>query len=310
LLGVPAHGNIGDHAIAYAESVYLRDRSPSANIIELTEDEVNFTRASTLKKVIRPDDIIFLHGGGNIGTLWNADRMRYRILRLFPGNQIILFPQSVFFEDSPRGHKAERTAAKRYGNHAELFMTARELTSYEYMKKHCRQTALTPDIVLFLDKQEPRVPREGILLVLRDDPERHLSDEDAGAAEAALRAVSEDIRLTDTVLPHPVYPSERETAVGQKLDEFRRAKLVVTDRLHGMVFAAITATPCIALPNSYHKVKGLYEWMRGLDYIRFSSEISEVAVHAAELWDMENTEYDTAYFRRQFSPLDDLMRLL
>ena len=55
----------------------------------------------------------------------------------------------------------------------------------------------------------------------------------------------------------------------KKLDEFRKSKLVVTDRLHGMLFAAITGTPCIALGNSSGKVKGVYDWLTHLDYIQY-----------------------------------------
>ena len=40
----------------------------------------------------------------------------------------------------------------------------------------------------------------------------------------------------------------------------------------GMLFAALTGTPCIALNNVSGKVSGAYEWIRHLDYIQFVEE--------------------------------------
>ena len=36
------------------------------------------------------------------------------------------------------------------------------------------------------------------------------------------------------------YPNTRTEEVNRKLEEFSRAKLVITDRLHGMIFSIIT----------------------------------------------------------------------
>ncbi len=55
----------------------------------------------------------------------------------------------------------------------------------------------------------------------------------------------------------------------KKWNEFSSVQLVVTDRLHGMVFSAITGTPCIALDNISHKVYGAYQWLSYLPYLRF-----------------------------------------
>ena len=55
-----------------------------------------------------------------------------------------------------------------------------------------------------------------------------------------------------------------------KLQEFSTARLVITDRLHGMVFAAITGTACIAFRNYNYKIEGTYEWIEYLQYIQFS----------------------------------------
>ena len=77
-------------------------------------------------------------------------------------------------------------------------------------------------------------------------------------------------------VPYGVPAEVREFEVERKFDEFRRARLVITDRLHGMIFAAITGTPCIALNNSSGKVEGVWSlWLRHLDYVKFVREAAD-----------------------------------
>ena len=51
----------------------------------------------------------------------------------------------------------------------------------------------------------------------------------------------------------------RKSVIVNKLKEFAGAQLVITDRLHGMVFCYLTNTPCIVFSNYNHKVLGTYE---------------------------------------------------
>lgn len=51
--------------------------------------------------------------------------------------------------------------------------------------------------------------------------------------------------------------------------------MVITDRLHGMIFAAITGTPCIAFDNISKKVSGVYKWIESLEYIKVVNSFEE-----------------------------------
>lgn len=59
------------------------------------------------------------------------------------------------------------------------------------------------------------------------------------------------------------------------LNEFRRASLVITDRMHGMIMAAITNTPCIVMESLDKKILGSYEWIKKLEYIQFVDHANE-----------------------------------
>jgi pyruvyl transferase EpsI len=303
LLGSPTHGNLGDHAIAVAQRMCVNDLYPGTAVCELTEDALIYASKRVFRQAVTEEDVLILRGGGDVGTIWGADRTRYRMLRLFPNNKFILFPQSVYFEDTPKGRRAAARAERLYGGHRDLLMSARDRITYGYMKERYPKVTLTPDIVLYMDKQQPKQERAGALLVLRSDAERRLPGDMASELKVMLVPYYGDVWLTDTVLRGAVPLSEREAALEKKLDEFRGAELVLTDRLHGMVFAAITATPCIAFPNSYHKMEGLYGWLENIPYIRFARGLSEVPSHIEELRRLESPVYDPAPFRELFAPL-------
>ena len=49
---------------------------------------------------------------------------------------------------------------------------------------------------------------------------------------------------------------------------------MITDRLHSMIFCAITGTPCVVINSKSPKVRGCYEWIKELDYIQFCDDIN------------------------------------
>ena len=89
---------------------------------------------------------------------------------------------------------------------------------------------------------------------------------------------------------------------------FSRSKVIITDRLHGMIFAAITGTPAIILTNSNHKVKGVYEWIKHCDYIKYISNINNFISTYNELQKNEINHYNLNEIRSQFEPLLNVIR--
>ena len=67
-----------------------------------------------------------------------------------------------------------------------------------------------------------------------------------------------------------------ELYVYNKLTEFASASLVITDRLHGLIFSAITNTPCIAFDNLSGKVHGIYHWIEDIPTIRLINTFKEI----------------------------------
>ena len=72
--------------------------------------------------------------------------------------------------------------------------------------------------------------------------------------------LGKSVELIDTVLDKSVTKRERQDEVSKILNTISKAELLITDRLHAMIMAVITGTPCIAFDNLSKK---LVEFMSG-----------------------------------------------
>ena len=68
----------------------------------------------------------------------------------------------------------------------------------------------------------------------------------------------------------------RENILKDKFEELQSAKLVITDRLHGMIFSAITETPCVVFDSLTHKIIESYDWFKNLGYIQMCKNINNL----------------------------------
>ena len=270
LLATPTHGNLGDQAIVYAERVLLRRVFPDRHIIEITNDRyMNFP--DLIASFIKPSDTIVIDGGGNLGTLWSHedDKISDIIIR-FRENKIVIFPETCFYDDNEEGKLRLAKNQKIYREAKDLTVMLRDRASYEFMKTHFDGISLLylPDIVLSLKPALPLCERKGVLLCFRKDCERVLDESVETHLSDTLKELGKQHRFTSTLVERRVTEKNRSHELFEKWREFSEAELVVTDRLHAMIFAAITKTPCIALDNKSKKVSGAHAWLKDFSYIR------------------------------------------
>lgn len=276
LIMTPEHENLGDHAIAKAENLLLCDYT----VFEIP----NFTLLDIcsfpfiLKRIFKNSTIVF-NGGGNMGTLWpETETVLIKIMQQYKDNRIFIFPQTVYYEDSDFGRKALEKSKKIYNACSDLTIFAREKTSYEFMKKVYRNVYLMPDMVLSLNECKSDCHRSGVQLTLRYDCEKTMND----AYYNQLLSFCKDkfcdkISFVDMIADYPVRFENRNEALDRQFEKFRQSELVITDRLHGMIFAAITGTPCIVLNSKSPKVKGVYDWIfKDCEYIIFTEDFDEM----------------------------------
>ncbi|MGV8984108.1 polysaccharide pyruvyl transferase family protein [Clostridium sp.] len=310
IFGTPSHGNLGDHAIAYAQRKMVEDYFPDCRIIEIVTDDVN-KHMKSLRKAVNKNDILLFCGGGNLGDeyFWEEESRR-RIISKFPNNNIIIFPQTIYFKKDKFGEKQLKITRKIYNKHKNLTIVAREKISFDLMIQAFQNNnvILTPDIVMYLNKTDLTIQRKGALICTRSDMESTLTDEKKNSIRSTVQKYYDNISTTDTVVDHLIPSEQREEELNLKFSEFRKAELVITDRLHGMVFAAITSTPCIVIGNYNHKVKGTYQWLKHLSYIKFIESIDEIDKYIRELKGMENTPYDSEFAMEYYQKIINKMK--
>lgn len=75
---------------------------------------------------------------------------------------------------------------------------------------------------------------------------------------------------------YPVNINDREHLVLETLLDFAKSELVITDRLHAMIFCYLTNTPCLALPNANGKSENIYyQWLKECPYITFQKKYNK-----------------------------------
>ena len=316
VLGTPDYTNMGDSAITLAETEFIRKSlmiSPK-RIKELTNAEY-FKYRKTVKKVIRKKSLICGVGGGNMGNYWyNEELFRYELINDFSDNPIVIFPQTIFYTNDDEGEKAEEKSADYYGKCRHLTIVAREQISYHKMRTLYKNSniLLTPDIVLSADRDFWGVKpnkRKGILLCLRTDTEKMISDEDVQKITNYLCENNYGYQTTDMYSDcQLINRYNRYECVKAKMEEFVYAELVITDRLHAMIFSIITQTPCIVLDNCNYKIKGTYEWIKYLPYIRYISQVENIEKHIEDLLNMKNCQFDSRPLAVHFEKLAEVLK--
>lgn len=273
----PLHGNMGDQAIVYATNKFLKENFQDYKIIEVYKKDI-YKYAKALKKILNYNDFIVLIGGGNMGNLWITEEIDRRfVINTFKDNKIISMPQTISFTDNKDGKKEFEITKKVYNAHNNLTLIAREEKSYKIMRDNFikNKVILNPDTVLYLNKmyQFNDGNRNKIMTCLRSDKESVLGNRKAEFVEALNNNYNEVFNY-DTVIDKTITKDIREKELKNMFDKFLNSKIVITDRLHGMVFCVITKTPCIVTKSLDHKVTGTYEWIKGLNYIKLVDDLN------------------------------------
>lgn len=266
------YGNLGDVAITYAQEKFLKEKFPDYEIVDVPISRT-LTAIRSIKRQVRHDDIVTIVGGGNMGDMYHdIEMLRLMVVKAFRNNRIISFPQTIDYSNSADARWLFGLGRKIYNRHSHLTICARETVSYERMKQWYpkAKVVLTPDIVMTLDKRAPMTDRTRVAFCLRDDQEKT----DNGHILAQIRLYCDTKGLScfdrDTHIGRGnLTVNERVTELEKIWADFRTCRFIVTDRLHGMIFAYITGTPAIVLPNSNFKVERCHAWIKDCGYIHF-----------------------------------------
>ena len=304
LLYTPTHGNLGDHAIASAEKQFLKKNE--IVFYEITDKKLILLNKHNKLKILNKRKIL-IHGGGYLGTLWPyAEMMIRNIIFSCSKSKILFFPNTIFYEDNKELRIEDFVKIMNLNSNAVICL--REQISFDFAQEYFSNVLLIPDIVLSLEEIKGNFNRTGCLMCFRNDVEKTINERLYDTVNQKIKEIyGDDIIYTDMVVPYNIYPENRNEELSKKYTQFLGAELVVTDRLHGMLFAAITGTPCIVLDSKSPKVKGCYEWIRNLEYIHFIEDTGCIESVCKSLKG-KTGRYDNSAFKSYFEKLAEVIK--
>lgn len=309
----PDYGNIGDQAIASAEVQIIHRLMPKYSLIEI--DLGLYRRVKPwLKKIVFPEDRVYITGGGFLGSLWmsGGEGAVRDIISEFPNNEIVVFPQSLFFERDEFGLVEKMRTKEIYGRHKRLKLILREDYSYDLafgLLPEQVQVFELPDIVLSMNVDVKLIDHsnKGKMagIGLKSDKESLMTIEDKKLIRNLVERLGYEFVEFSTQKKKRIVPQKRDVEIKEKLAEIAQYSLVITDCLHGMIFCALTGTPCVALDQISHKVRGEYKWLRELPFIQFVDDIKGVNNNVIEkvVNEERSDRFSYAYYEEELKAI-------
>lgn len=267
------YGNIGDIAITKAQKLFLEKTLRDYEVVSIPISQTRLVLRS-IKKQIQPNDIVTIIGGGNMGAIYpDIEALRQLVIKSFTKNKIVCFPQTLDWDNSSNSKRALKHIVKAYSKHPNIYIFARESITYKklvslFNKRKNVTIDLVPDIVMSSNARDlgasDSKQKPNILTCLRNDKEAVLTSEQYQMLDDTLTATSYNIVKTDTHAGGSgLDDTQCSKLLSDKLNQFRSAQLVVTDRLHGMIMCLLAGTPCLVLPNSNHKISQTWlDWLQ------------------------------------------------
>lgn len=280
LLEVPYYTNIGDTLIWQGEMDFLNKlpykcKGMSSFFTEVPND-------------IKEGEIILLQGGGNFGDLYEQPQdYRIKVARKYPNNKIIIFPQTVWFEDKNK----MKECAEIFSSCKNLTICARDKVSYSILKENFSNAILlVPDMAFCINikKWKRYSATDKDLLLKRDDKELKTTT-DIENLESSIDMTVTDwptfnenswqttwLRRTRKYLPcfydWYAYAIFRPYLINTGIKLIESHKMIYSTRLHAAILSVLLgkASDLVWLDNSYGKNRNFYEtWLKDCDGIQF-----------------------------------------
>lgn len=278
LLDFPNHNNVGDNAIWLGEKAALR----KIGVEVVYQCDLYSFSEKVLRKRLRKEGVVLLHGGGNLGSVWPEHQMfRERIIELLPEMKIIQLPQSVHFDDD--AHKV------RFGKiakaHKDLHILLRDQPSLNILKELDLNVQLCPDMAFAMGPvAQSNNPVVDVVWLSRSDhesagndgrnmsfkiekldwlqgePGRFYSKFSPKLTVRLRRLVQSNFRKSKLLRDHfwgmnsASFDLLAERRFQRGIRILSRGKIVLTDRLHGHIVSTLLGKPQVLLDNHYRKI--------------------------------------------------------
>ena len=314
ICNTPNHKNYGDEAILMATKEFLKDYFPKYKQIEIYSYE-SINNMKLIKRIINKNDIIIINGGGYFGLYKIIIEGEANIVKYFPNNHIIFFPCSILYNS--QNFSEYNKYIDIFNEHKNLTLFTRDNKSYNIALNIFKNIAIynSPDIVTRLNLKflEKTKNRDGIMLILRKDELLLNDDNRKYIMDLAIKYFSSQVIERDSNNFSIPFLSNRKKETLKFINDISKKKLIITDRLHGMIFSIITNTPCIIFGNNYHKIESsYYSWFKNVENAIFidKNEIGiKLETSINKLMNLKNfKKYDNRIFNKYYLLLKKIIQ--
>ena len=221
----------------------------------------------------------------------------------------MLFPQTLYYDTSTQFGRVLLDESCKLYQSKEIQIFTREKSSFDFVSQKFQNVdvSLVPDIALMIDGTEYSKAveeRDGLFLCLRNDSERTLTNEKLDIIlTKSEQYFGSNIIEGDTHRYNDDVDDDTFKYVEPLLETIGTKRMMVTDRLHGMIFAAITNTPCIVITSKSPKVKGVYHWIKHLPYIKLVEELEDLDNAFEAVLAVENPHFDNSNLQQEFEKM-------
>ena len=279
----PNVSNAGDHAQTLAIEKFLNANLLDYDISQFYRNEVGNERWEKETSNLTPDDLILINSSGDFGSRYEGwHDIRGQIAKKFQHIKIINLPTTVYYSNDSRGQSILERDKKIY-NSPNFTLLCREPESERIAHDNfdC-DVQFFPDFVFYLQPSFSEVPC-GALVNLRSDGESALSEEQKSKV---FEQVCKKYALTEMrdvhKLSYDITPDIRENYINSLFSQYQSRELIVTDMMHGMIFAVINHIPCVALDDAIpHKLSG-YKSLLSRS-VAFAESVEEVGYLAEDI---------------------------
>ena len=309
LINYPNHHNVGDRALYVGTLMTLKRIGVR---VTYRCDHLTYSRSELGAELDRGTSMILINGGGNLGDQYPQQVVREQVLSELPDVRTIQLPQSLWFVSEANHERFGELVAR----HRDLIMLFRDQSSYETAVRTLdARSVLCPDMAFGLGPlTRPVAASQDVLWLQRTDSESaspgsarftadgvepvdwlDASPEQAVGYGEGVWLLHANRLLTRWTIRRPwLWPqlartfeplAQRRLLFGCRL--LAMGRVVVTDRLHGVVIAFLMGIPVIAVDTTNHKVSSFINtWLRGAPGVRLAHSHEEALLQARRLLQM------------------------
>lgn len=316
LFSAPSHPNLGDQAQLMCTEKWIKENFPGYklfvfdHLLEVFNStnplawvfDIRLFQHIVLKLTIRKRDILVGHSG-YFFVDHHGGWYSYAYLLRHWGNRFIILPQTVNFY----APVVKARASHAFGDKSNLTILCRDKVSFANASKSFGSTKLLlyPDIVTSLvGTRKYAHVRDGVLFCMRNDIEAFYSSEEIDALMSRFGDIHKEKADTTIKVSENEMKRNRDKLINDTIEKFSKFKVVVTDRYHGTIFAAIANTPVIVINSADHKLSSGVTWFpkeQFKDNVRFANNLEEAYEMTSQVLRGETPSHtNPPYFKENY----------